>query len=152
MKKMIDMMAAALRRRRRRRPDAARSQLGMTLIEIMVVVAILGLLAGAFTVAYFKYFRESKKKIAVQAIESVEQAVQLYMLENNGECPTDLADLRKEKYLKRSPKDPWGEDFVFKCPGEQNTEGADIFSKGPDKQEGTDDDIYAGGEDEEEAE
>jgi len=42
---------------------------------------------------------------------------------------------------RASAKDPWGKDFVLRCPGTNDTDGADIVSTGPDKAEGTGDDI-----------
>jgi general secretion pathway protein G len=39
------------------------------------------------------------------------------------------------------PKDPWGDDYVYSCPGKHNPTSYDIFSPGPDRRAGTDDDI-----------
>ena len=46
-----------------------------------------------------------------------------------------------QKYLQKGMKDPWGKDFILKCPGSNDTDGADVSSAGPDKAEGTADDV-----------
>ncbi|MCA9665554.1 MAG: type II secretion system protein GspG [Myxococcales bacterium] len=118
-----------------------RSELGMTLIEIMVVVAIIGLLLGTVGVVAFNKWKKAQVTNAKQVVKNIEQAIEHYALENSGKsCPKELKELVPSQ-IKKVPKDPWGEELVYKCPGEQNTGGADISSKGPDKKEGTDDDI-----------
>jgi len=60
------------------------------------------------------------------------------------ERPTALSETAKwRKYLMKSkiPLDPWGNDYIYRCPGVVNTEDCDIVSRGPDGKEGTDDDI-----------
>lgn len=138
---LVKLIVAALKRRDRRGPDLTRAQLGMTLIEIMVVVAIIGLMMGTVGVVAYRRYQKAKLTNAKQIIANVQQALGHYRLESNEDCPPDLEELHSKKYLTKSPRDPWGEDLVFKCPGEHDTEGSDIFSKGPDKQEGTEDDI-----------
>ena len=39
------------------------------------------------------------------------------------------------------PKDPWGSDYVYRCPGQHHPDGYDVFSMGPDLHEGGTDDI-----------
>jgi general secretion pathway protein G len=52
------------------------------------------------------------------------------------------ADNWQGPYLKRGvPKDPWGTPYIYRYPGQHNTNGYDLFSCGPDGQEGTADDI-----------
>jgi len=137
----LNMIVAALKRRDRRRARVTRAQLGMTLIEIMVVVAIIGLLMGTVGVVAYRRYQKAKLTNAKQVIANIQQALGHYRLETNEDCPSDLEELHDKKYLTKAPRDPWGEDLIYKCPGEHDTEGADIFSKGPDKQEGTEDDI-----------
>jgi general secretion pathway protein G len=114
---------------------------GMTLIEIMVVVAIIGMLMGTVAVGAFGQLEKTKVKNAKMVIKAVEQGLVAYQTDNTDGCPKALVDLYTQKYLTKEPKDPWGEPLVFKCPGEHNSDGADIVSKGKDKQEGTADDI-----------
>ena len=118
-----------------------RVEVGMTLIEIMVVVAIIGLLMGTVGVVAYRRYQKAKLTNAKQIIANVQQALGHYRLETNQDCPSDAKELYTKKFLTKEPKDPWGQELIFKCPGEHDTEGADISSKGPDKQEGTEDDI-----------
>ena len=113
----------------------------MTLIEIMLVVAIIGLVMGAVGFVAFGRFQRAQIQNTKSVVKRVEDAVTMFMMENNGECPKDLKELHAQKILNKEPKDAWGRDLIFKCPGEQNPDGVDVVSSGPDKQEGTDDDI-----------
>jgi len=131
-------IVAALRRRTVR---GAEGQLGMTLIEIMVVVAIIGLLMGTVGVVAYGRFQRAKVTNAKQIVSNMKQALVHYAMDNKDPCPTDLKVLHTQKLIDKDPKDPWGEELIFKCPGEHDTESADIVSKGPDKKEGTEDDI-----------
>jgi len=62
--------------------------------------------------------------------------------------PSSLSDDEWEgPYLNEMPRDPWGQEFIYRSPGEHNAD-YDLISKGPDKQENTPDDIanFATGE------
>ena len=47
--------------------------------------------------------------------------------------PAGIPETRWHPYLESIPKDPWGHDFVYRCPGQHNTNGFDICSSGPDR-------------------
>jgi len=145
----LERIAAELGRRRKRGPAPLPGELGMTLIEIMVVVAIIGLLMGTVGVVAYNRYKKAKLTNAKMIINNVRDALVHYAMEHKDPCPADLDELHKEKYINKDPKDPWGEPLIFKCPGEHDTEGADIVSKGPDRKEGTEDDITSWGIDEE---
>jgi general secretion pathway protein G len=126
---------------RRRSLQSGQDQLGMTLIEIMVVVAIIGLMMGGVGVYAYGQYKKAQLKRARADILNLKPILQQYGLDHQGECPKDLNVLHEEKLIEKEPKDPWGQSFTFKCPGEHDTELGDIVSKGPDKKEGTEDDI-----------
>src|SRR4051812_11950030 len=128
--------------RRIRRRLARRAARGMTLVEIMVVVAIIGMLMG--TVGVYAYGRLEKARIndTKMVIHNVEQALVHYQTDNTDGCPKSLGDLVTQKYMAKEPKDAWGQALKFVCPGTHNNQdGADIWSAGKDKVEGNGDDI-----------
>jgi general secretion pathway protein G len=120
---------------------------GFTLIEMMVVVLIIGLLAGIVGVNVLRYLGEAQVKAAKAQIKVFEQAVELYRMDN-GRYPTTDQGLEAllggtgtdaRGYLKtnRIPKDPWGSEYYYVSDGETYT----IKSLGRDKIAGTEDDV-----------
>lgn len=121
---------------------------GFTLIELLVVLVILGLLAGLVGPQVMKYLGTSKTKTAYLQIQELGGALDLYRLEV-GRYPSmeqglnalveapQGADMRwNGPYLKKRvlPKDPWGYDFHYRFPGEQDV--YDLFSLGADNAQG----------------
>ena len=117
------------------------AQRGMTLLEIMIVVAIIGLVMSGVTVVAINQWRKAQQKEAARAVHNLVAALDIYATQNQNPCPSGLDELVTQKVIAKHPRDPWGEDFVYRCPGDQNREGADVISKGPDRKEGTADDI-----------
>jgi len=120
---------------------------GFTLIELMVVIVILGILAGLIIPRIMGRPEEAKQLKAKMQIESVETALKLYKLDNGSypeteqglealieqpETGTIPKKWRKGGYLEKGklPKDPWGNDFVFLSPGVHGD--YDIISYGAD--------------------
>src|SRR5947208_14781650 len=93
---------------------------GMTLVEIMVVVAIIGMLMG--TVGVYAFGRLEKAKITDTkvVIKNIEQALVHFQTDNTDSCPKSLNDLHTQKYLTKDPVDAWGQPLTFKCPGDRN--------------------------------
>jgi general secretion pathway protein G len=126
-----------------------RSGLGFTLVELLVVLAILGLLAGLVGPQVMKFLGSSKTKTAALQIEDLGATLDLYRLEI-GRYPSTSEGLEalvsdpgnapnwNGPYLKKGevPKDPWGNDYQYRAPGENGP--YDIWSLGADGQEGGD--------------
>ncbi len=70
---------------------AARSSRGMTLIEILVVLAIIGLIMGGVAIVAFNAFDDSKTKAAAKDIANLAQGVEMYRLQKN-KCPKSAQD------------------------------------------------------------
>jgi general secretion pathway protein G len=114
---------------------------GMMLIEIMVVVAIIGLVMGGVAVAAWHAWTVAQKKEALREIRAVKQGIHQWALDGTDRvCPASLDELFAGKYVTRPPKDPWGQPFVYVCPA-QKDDGFDLASKGPDRVAATEDDI-----------
>jgi general secretion pathway protein G len=122
-----------------RRP--ARAAAGFTLLEVMIVLALIGLIVGTVGVGVFKQFQKGQVKTAKVNVKEIGDAITQYMIENNNECPKGMEDLVAKRNVRKTFNDPWGKPFIIKCPGQNDTDGADVISAGPDKQEGTADDI-----------
>lgn len=122
----------------RRRKDA-----GMTMLEIMIVLALIGLVMSAVGVGVFAQFKKGQRKVAQAQVNDVASKIVQFMADNNSECPKGLDDLVAQKYLPKKQKDPWNRDLIVRCPGTINTDGVDVVSLGPDGQEGTADDVKA---------
>lgn len=129
-----------------------------TLIEILVVVALLGLLAGLLITNTDKIFGRSQEAVAkVFVRDTLKLALERYRLDA-GSYPSTAEGLaalvtapaaRKDNwhgpYLDlpggQLPVDPWGETYQYRFPGTRNKSGYDLYSKGADKADGTEDDI-----------
>jgi prepilin-type N-terminal cleavage/methylation domain len=116
---------------------------GMTMLEIMIVLAIIGLVMSVVGVGVYSSYKKAQKKIAQVAVNEIAQKSVQYMTDNNNECPKTIDDLVAQKYMPKKQKDPWNHEFVLRCPGTVNVDGIDVVSFGPDGKEGTEDDIKA---------
>jgi general secretion pathway protein G len=124
-----------------------RQRRGMTLIEILVVVAILGMLATAVTVAVLEQFEDAKVERARMDIASITQGLSAYYIKI-GKYPTTgqgLSSLvtppKGRPMLTELPRDPWDTEYNYANPGSRNSNSFDLWSSGRDEQSGSDDDI-----------
>jgi len=112
---------------------------GMTLIEIMVVLVILGLIAGAIGYNVFSQLKEAQIKTATLDLKAISNGVDLFHVET-GQWPDSLQQL-VPKFVKDLHKDPWGSEYNYVHTGD----GYDVYSYGPDKSQGGGDDISVHG-------
>ena len=126
----------ALRRAHSR--SARRRQRGMTLVEIMIVVVIMGLIASAVGIAVFDQAKRARVDTAGQEVRTLEHAIELWRQDHPNACPT-VERLVADGILNRRQrtKDPWDNDYQISCEGGDVT----VHSKGPDGIEGNDDDV-----------
>lgn len=124
-----------------------RKQQGFSLIEIMVVVVILGILAALVVPKIISRPDEARVVKAKQDVLSIQNALDLYKLDNGSYPTTDqgLSALVKKPssnpvpanwqlYLKTVPKDPWGRDYLYLNPGQHDE--VDVFTHGADGEPG----------------
>jgi general secretion pathway protein G len=139
MKRLLTILKQRAAARRAGTVVVGGNQLGMTLLEIMIVLALLGLVTGAIVAGVIPAFKRGKIKTAKTAMVQMAGVVAQYATDNDNKCPS-VDDLVAASFLSKSQaKDPWGGSYVIKdCEG---AEGAHVVSFGPDKQEGTADDI-----------
>ena len=129
-------------------------QRGFTLLEIMVVIVILGILASIVVPNLMGNKEKADRQKAVTDIVALENALDMYKLDNSRYPTTEQGlealvtkpsgdpeprNYRDGGYIKRLPKDPWGNDYQLMSPGEHGK--IDVFSMGLDGEAGTDDDI-----------
>jgi general secretion pathway protein G len=116
-------------------PSEKRNCRGFTLLELLVVIVIIGLLAGYVAPRYFSQVSKSEIQVAKAQIESFEKALDQYRLDKR-RYPTaeeGLAAIRP--YLKKElPNDPWGRPYVYRIPGEKGD--FQLFSFGKDGKAG----------------
>lgn len=122
---------------------------GFTLIEVLVVVVILGILAGLIVPRIMDRPDQARVVAATNDINAITNALKLYRLDNGtypsrdqglqalvkrpetGDVPRNW---KSSGYLERLPKDPWGSDYQYLNPGIHNE--VDVVSLGADRQPG----------------
>lgn len=124
-----------------------RREAGFTLLELLVVLAIMGLLAAIIAPQVLKYLGSSRTQTARVQIQNVVAALELYKLDV-GHYPSQAEGLNalvaappnevgwNGPYLKKESalKDPWGESYFYKNPGQHGE--FDVYTLGSDKAEG----------------
>jgi len=113
---------------------------GMTLIEILVVITILGIIAAAVAVNVVGQLDEAKVKQAKTDLHTLENCLDLYKIDK-GRYPSTEEGLQAvvtAGKCKPQLKDPWGHNYVYLFPGQVHPESFDIKSYGADGQAGGD--------------
>ncbi len=121
------------------RKFTVRQRRGMTLIEIIVVVAIIGLLMAAVGVAVVPVLDQAKVDTAKADIQTLTNALKTYYVKK-GSYPDTGAGFKAvvdSQILERMPTDPWGSEYVYLNEGGKPV----VSSYGKDKAPGTEDDI-----------
>jgi len=115
---------------------------GFTLLEIMIVLAIMGLIVTGVSIKVFSQLKKAKIQAARLGVKKIADASGRFMAGPGSGCPKSIDELISQGELsKNDAKDPWGTAYVFRCPGTQDTDGVDVISWGPDKTDGTADDV-----------
>jgi general secretion pathway protein G len=113
-------------------------QWGFTLIELLVVMVILGLLAALVGPKFFGHVDKARQKDAAAQMAMLGEALDLYRLEKHRYPTTEEGLKALKSYLKKEiPKDPWGNEYEYKSPGEEERD-YDITSYGADGTPGGD--------------
>jgi general secretion pathway protein G len=119
---------------------------GFTLLELLVVVVIIGLLAGFVAPRYFGQVGKSEVNVAKAQLDALEKALDQFRLDTGHypnaeiglkalvERPTNLPKWNGPYLRKAIPLDPWGKPYVYRVPGEKGD--FDLISYGKDGQPG----------------
>jgi general secretion pathway protein G len=126
---------------------------GFTLIELLLVLVILTALAAVVVPKFVGRGKQAQIVRAQSDIAALGVALGAFEVDN-GRYPTSAEGLGalsiqpsgltnwKGPYIERPVvNDPWGNPYVYACPGTHNSDGYDLHSFGPDGQDGTEDDI-----------
>ena len=125
---------------------ARRRDRGFTLIEIMAVVLIIGLLSTLVGIAIFPQIDKSRVSTARAQMKMLDAALESYRMDNAHfpsseqgltaliNPPPDARNYQPGGYLRerRLPADPWGNEYQYEAPGQQNPHSYDMWSLGAD--------------------
>jgi general secretion pathway protein G len=109
---------------------------GFTLLELLVVIVIIGLLAGYVAPRYFSQVGKSETQVARAQIDALEKALDQYRLDNRRYPTSEEGLAAVGPYLRKAvPNDPWGRPYVYRVPGQRGGE-FEVFSFGRDGRSG----------------
>jgi general secretion pathway protein G len=116
-----------------------RLERGVTLVEVLIVVAIIAMVAGGVTVYALPRYKEAQITSAETGARTIRTAIQSWQASNNEvSCPT-VSQLVQEKFLDpgANTNDPWGQSYAMNCTDDEVI----VISSGPDKKKGSKDDV-----------
>jgi general secretion pathway protein G len=112
---------------------------GATLLEVIVVIAIMAMIAGGVGFAVFKKFGDAKVGTAETGAKNIRKVVMGYLaLKGTKDCPS-MATLVTENEVDGDTKDPWGNPYTIEC----TEDDVIVSSSGPDGQDNSGDEIVA---------
>ena len=131
---LINLEASMIRRPRQRQ--------GFSLVELIVVIVIIGLLAGMVTASVRSYLIRGKQAVAKMEIAKICQALDTYysvsdrypMVDEGLNLLASETDLFPEGLLKKLPDDPWKNEYIYRVPGSQSS--YEVICLGADGLEG----------------
>lgn len=132
-----------------------RRRSGFTLVELLLVLTILAILAGIVLPSMVGRGQQAKITAAKSDISSFSTALGIYEVDNGGfpkgrnglqslvQRPNNAQNWHGPYLQDKTtvPLDPWGNPYVYECPGKHNPTSFDLMSMGPDGRIGGDDDI-----------
>ena len=117
----------------------SRSRRGMSLVEIMVVIAIIGILGSVIAVNVFSFLEDANRSGAQIQMQNLGKGLIAYAAKHKGKYPTSGEGLdAAKKYFENSevPVDPWENTCVYTSPGTHGDHAYEIVSYGKDGKEG----------------
>lgn len=129
-----------------KKSKAFEKQKGFSMLEIMVVIAIIGIMMGVMIPVFMGNDDKARVTAAKQDIMSISQALDLYKLDNRNypssdqgiealtSAPDNASNWKPGGYIKKLKNDPWGNPYQYVSPGAEGP--YDLFSLGADSSEG----------------
>lgn len=137
-------------KRRTRLPRSSRA--GFTLVEMLIVFALIATIGGLAIGALGGMFGQAEEDAAKQFVNNSLEAPLLQFKIHMGSYPTteqgipallaapsDRASRWRGPYIRKMPEDPWGNPYQYRFPGTHNPGSYDLWSNGPDGVESSDD-------------
>lgn len=148
--RIVTAMASFPRHLHRHAPEAVDPEAGLTLVEMIVVLAIIAIVSALIVTNVVGRPDEARVTVAKTDLKTISAALKMYRLDN-GDYPTTQqglaalaekptaaphpANWSSEGYLPQVPVDPWGNPYAYKSPGASGT-GFDLTSLGKDGKPG----------------